>query len=238
MAGAIRGDDAQKVLRVPSLELEDAVIGALQALLRDDRRLLALMPGIDAGKAHHRIQAAQSLADRLQRESASARLVILKTLLDRVIVQRDRLELSVRLEALWNGEVAMEPELMSLDVPVMLKRCGGAMRLIVRGPDENKKGRADPRLIALLVKAQRWFTALSTGQHASVLSLAEEQRVASADVINVVYLAFIAPDLVQRIVEGDHPQWLGTKRLLAMAPLPLDWREQRRVLGMDAPLTA
>jgi hypothetical protein len=50
--------------------------------------------------------------------------------------------------------------------------------------------------------------------------------------LGLVYLAFIA--LVQRIAQGDHPTWLGTKRLLAMAPLPLDWREQRRVLGMDA----
>jgi site-specific DNA recombinase len=52
--------------------------------------------------------------------------------------------------------------------------------------------------------------------------------------LGLVYLAFIAPDWVQRIAQGDHPTWLGTKRLLAMAPLPLDWREQRRVLGMDA----
>ena len=67
--------------------------------------------------------------------------------------------------------------------------------------------------------------------------LAKAHRIASSEVTNVIYLAFMAPDLVQRIVEGDHPQWLGTKRLLAMAPLPLDWREQRRALGMDAPLT-
>ena len=43
---------------------------------------------------------------------------------------------------------------------------------------------------------------------------------------------FLAPDIVERIVAGDHPAWLGTKRLLAMAPLPLDWAEQGRVLGM------
>ena len=28
--------------------------------------------------------------------------------------------------------------------------------------------------------------------------------------------------------QGDRPPWLGTKRLLSMAPLPMDWREQRR----------
>ena len=60
----------------------------------------------------------------------------------------------------------------------------------------------------------------------------------SIDWLGGTTFTFMAPDLVQRIVEGDHPQWLDTQRLLAMAPLPLDWREQRRVLGMDLPLPA
>lgn len=53
----------------------------------------------------------------------------------------------------------------------------------------------------------------------------------SAAVTRVIYLAFLAPDIVQCIVRGEHPIGLGTKKLLAMAPLPLDWNEQRRVLG-------
>ena len=87
-------------------------------------------------------------------------------------------------------------------------------------------------MIALLAKAQRWFAALTTGAQPSVTAIAAEHGMASSDVTNTVYLAFLAPDIVERIVAGDHPVWLGTKRLLAMAPLPLDWSEQRRVLGM------
>ena len=73
---------------------------------------------------------------------------------------------------------------------------------------------------------------MSTGQQSSVTAIAAEHGMASSDVTNTVYLAFLAPDIVERIVAGDHPAWLGTKRLLAMAPLPLDWAEQRRLLGM------
>ena len=57
----------------------------------------------------------------------------------------------------------------------------------------------------------------------------------------VVYLAFLAPDIVQGIVQGivrgivrgEQPVELNMKRPLAMAPLPMDWGEQRRVLGFD-----
>jgi hypothetical protein len=86
--------------------------------------------------------------------------------------------------------------------------------------------------VALLAKAQRWFTSLSSGRSDSVLSIAQEHRLASADVTRVVYLAFLAPDIVQTIVRGEQPIELNVKRLLAMAPLPMDWAEQRRVLGL------
>ena len=56
---------------------------------------------------------------------------------------------------------------------------------------------------------------------------------ASADVTRVVYLAFLAPDIVQTIVRGAQPLDLNIKRMLAAAPLPMDWAEQRRVPGFD-----
>ena len=56
---------------------------------------------------------------------------------------------------------------------------------------------------------------------------------ASAEVTRVIYLAFLAPDIVERIVRGGQPIDLNSKRLLAMAPLPMAWAEQRRVLGFD-----
>ncbi len=59
-------------------------------------------------------------------------------------------------------------------------------------------------------------------QHESVLSIAQEHSLASAEVTRVVYLAFLAPDIVQRIVRGEQPLELNIKRLLAAAPLPMD----------------
>ncbi len=44
---------------------------------------------------------------------------------------------------------------------------------------------------------------------------------------------FLAPDIVQRMAEGRQPPELGCRTLLSAAPLPLDWDEQRRVLGFS-----
>ncbi len=49
----------------------------------------------------------------------------------------------------------------------------------------------------------------------------------------MVYLTFLATDIVQTIVRGAQPLELNIKRMLAAAPLPMGWAEQRRVLGFD-----
>jgi hypothetical protein len=46
-------------------------------------------------------------------------------------------------------------------------------------------------------------------------------------------LAFLAPDIVERILRGDHPSELNAERLLKrIVPLPIAWEEQRALLGL------
>ena len=42
-------------------------------------------------------------------------------------------------------------------------------------------------------------------------------------------LAFLAPDLIQAVVDSTLPQGIGVTRLM---DLPSDWAEQRTVLGL------
>jgi len=43
-------------------------------------------------------------------------------------------------------------------------------------------------------------------------------------------LAFLAPDIVERIVTGDHAATLTPERLRKACPLPRGWDEQRVLL--------
>jgi hypothetical protein len=62
--------------------------------------------------------------------------------------------------------------------------------------------------------------------------LAQAQRQEVRDVTRTVYLAFLAPDIVEHIARGGQPIGLGVRRLLAMSPLPMAWGEQRKALGL------
>ena len=224
----------------------DAILWqAVQARLADNLRShehrsnaaeASLLAGLIYDEAGHRLQPThtkKTFADGLGPDRSGELVDRLRGAISRVTVSVDKLEIAIRLNAVWSDAAAEEVSdvATTIVVPAQIKRCGQAVRLIVRGPDEGRSRGPDPRLITLLARAQRWFGMLTSGQHPSVLSIAQEHGLASADVTRTIYLAFLAPDITQMILRGEQPIGLGVKKLLAMAPLAMDWADQRRILG-------
>lgn len=50
----------------------------------------------------------------------------------------------------------------------------------------------------------------------------------------LVRLGYLAPDITTAILDGRQPATLTRIRLARMSKLPLDWAEQRRLLGFEA----
>ncbi len=61
--------------------------------------------------------------------------------------------------------------------------------------------------------------------------LARQYRVDRDDVGKALKLAFLAPDIVQAIIEGRQPVDLTAARLMRLSNLPASWEDQRRLLG-------
>ncbi|MES2958675.1 MAG: recombinase family protein, partial [Pseudomonadota bacterium] len=230
------GDSTRTPLRVPAHELEELVCTAVVAFLRDGRRLMALMGQVDADVAQRRIAEAAALASRLEGLPPAELVEPLVALIGRVTLGTHRLEVSVRSSGIWPGQpcAADVAEDALVEVPVQLKRCGMAVRMVVPGLDAPVAGKVDPRMVALLVKAQNWFSRLSTGQCKTVREIAQAEGITGSLTTRVMYLAFLAPDIVQRIARGEHPLTLDSTRLLKAVPLPCDWKEQRTLLGFAA----
>ena len=221
----------EAALRIPAPELEKAVHGELVRFLQDERQLLAAAPQLNAADTKALFASAAQATESLQGRSATDRLGAMNKLISQVKVHGTSLEIGIREAALRGAPSAGDARVHWISVPAQLKRGNHAMRLVLR--DQSTELRApDASLIALLARANRWFDALRKGQHGSIASLAQEQHQDGRDVTRTVYLAFLAPDIVDRIVRGEQPIGLGVRRLLAMCPLPLDWGEQRKVLGL------
>jgi DNA invertase Pin-like site-specific DNA recombinase len=169
-------------------------------------------------------------------------IALLHRLVMRISVTPTRLEIVVRLDPLIreDGRAPDDPDGRSreqrprttvLSLPIELKRCGLGMRLIVNAAGVARQYGPDPRLIALLAKANRWFLRLTSEPGIGVLDIAGTENVTSSYVVRVIYLAFLAPDIALAISRGEYPPALTAKQLLRSAPLPRAWSEQRQRLA-------
>ncbi len=121
----------------------------------------------------------------------------------------------------------------SIEVPMQLKRCGPAVRLIVNAPGTPRRSAPDAKLVALLTKAHDWFGRLTSGRDDSIATIARAEGLTGSYVTRVVQLAFLAPDIVERIARGHQPPTLNAERLSRQVPLPMDWTVQRAKFGFD-----
>jgi AraC-like DNA-binding protein len=95
---------------------------------------------------------------------------------------------------------------------------------------EARKGRPDPSLVKLIVKAQKLKEHFIRGGD-RMDSIAESAGVSRSYFARLVKISFLAPDITKAILEGRHPPELTAGRLITHARLPLDWKEQRTALG-------
>jgi len=89
---------------------------------------------------------------------------------------------------------------------------------------------AHGRLVQALGKAHHWLDELQKGRVADTQTLAEREGCSERSIRLTLSLAFVAPDIIQTALDRKLPRGFGLSRLTG---LPMDWAEQRRVLGLE-----
>ena len=161
-----------------------------------------------------------------------------RALMDSVIVSRSIVSIALNraavIDALIESGARMEQESadddappLKIDVPAQPLRCGKQVRLIV-GDVSSENRSPDPKLIRLIANAHRWFEDLRTGRAKTIAEIAARDRQQVSHVSRTLPLAFLAPDIVEMILDGRQPPTLMVERLKARRqPVPMDWGEQR-----------
>jgi site-specific DNA recombinase len=116
--------------------------------------------------------------------------------------------------------------------PMQLKRRGVELRLVLG--DHDRSGAAvDLPLLKTVARAHSWFDVISTGKANSLAEIAVHEGLAVRYVGRVIPLAFLAPDIVESIVEGRQPTSLTAEVLTRHIELPLEWRSQKAVMNIQ-----
>src|SRR4051794_6872210 len=119
---------------------------------------------------------------------------------------------------------------ITVRIPISIRRRGG--KKLVLAPDGKDiptySRRTDNSMVKALARAFRWQQLLETGTYATIVEIAEAEKINEAYVGRVLRLTLLAPETIEAIVSGRNPQSLDLASL--MRPLPVIWRDQRAQL--------
>jgi site-specific DNA recombinase len=89
----------------------------------------------------------------------------------------------------------------------------------------------DPKMIAVVAQGLQWLAEIKEGNSSSIAELAQRCGVDRTDVGRTIPFAFLAPDIVEAILDGRQPVELTAARLKRVRDLPYSWDDQRCLLG-------
>ncbi len=114
-------------------------------------------------------------------------------------------------------------------MPAELRRLGKEKRLIVAA--HAPKANPDAVLIKAIVRGHQWFEMLKNRKALSITDIANAEKMPRTYIGSVIPFALLAPDITEAILEGTQPIDLRSLDRLINLSLPIDWAEQRSVLG-------
>jgi hypothetical protein len=85
--------------------------------------------------------------------------------------------------------------------------------------------------LGTIAKAIAWRSRIERGEAQSLKDIATTQKLTTSYVGRVLRLAYLAPDIIDAIVNGRQPVELSAQSLLYRHDLALDWAKQRQELG-------
>ena len=124
----------------------------------------------------------------------------------------------------------IEPgEPATIEVPFQLRRRGVEIRLVLRAEGAEAP---DDKLVALVARSHRWLDQLTSGAIASIREIAQAESIDGGDVSRFLPLAFLAPEIVEALMNGRQGVELTTEKMRQILPIPCSWREQRHQLNL------
>ena len=225
--------------RVPAHDTEALIINRVHTFLRDRRAVQEAVVSTadpDARALEGLFAAALNIADALATDPLTFRSVV-----HRVDLSDDRVDISINLQPILpptgdRSETADSPDAAQMpihlfSVPIVKLCRGPEVRLVIAEPESNVDTLVDPALVRMLATARAANAAIHASRDMSVVEVAKAHGFTNNYFTLLLRLATLAPSIVQAIIEGRQPPSLNRQRLAKITNLPLDWNEQRRMLG-------
>jgi site-specific DNA recombinase len=247
---SIKNSDAKLncPVRLPAREIESRVTERLLSFLKSDAELFERFGGAAESPAviGQLVSAAKGLASGWPSRRSDELRDLLVAFVRRIIVQENNIEVLISRTDLREvlaksdnfvptnvdrpREAVHPDDLICLAIEAKLKRAGGVVHLVV---PPNSTGvsspHPNPSLIKAVARSREWYERVLEGKSWNQKSLSLYAGVTRRYIDKVFPCAFLAPDIVEAILEGRQPRDLTFKKLCS--EIPSSWSEQRQRFG-------
>lgn len=208
----LRGDPKQAGSRprVSADDIEPLIVNAVTHRLRPDATPFATATGTCTWDQETRLSVREAVT--------------------RLVVQSGTVEITFSKEADVTSDDIDDGRAVApvLTVPFPSYHSRARREIIVPGPKSEKRY-VDEALALALARARSWLRGLIRGDYADMAEIAQRFDLNEAHVRRLMRFAFLAPDIVEAIVEGRQRRSLTVKLLLR--GIPLAWDDQRRIFA-------
>lgn len=229
-------------MRIPAGEIEGLVCAKLRSFLRSSHEVitaLALQKG-NGTDTRDVIPAAQRWSMQLVSPEAAETRKFVRSPVAQVRVHTASHNVLLQMQVLrtdLNGGGLLDKSHkathgdhdLRLEIKASLKRYGGEVRLVLpANSSEAVPARPRRSLIKIVVRAHNWYQRILRGELSGAWSIARATGLDERYVRRVLQCAFLAPDIVESILEGRQPAQMTFDRF--RYPVPVEWSVQREVL--------
>ena len=121
-------------------------------------------------------------------------------------------------------------KILQMRIPIRISRRNGRKKIVLKQvipPGESPPLRSSEniQLVLAIARAHRWLELLDRGKIVSLTELARILNLDKSYVSRIMKFAFLAPDIVDRILDDKEPSGLSMRRMLKQ--IPDDWGDQR-----------
>jgi site-specific DNA recombinase len=223
--------------RIPAGQIEQLVTSRMRQWLVDPGSIYQATRLSDPSMQRRLIARAAEIGKTWRELPETRQRAFLTAVIERIDIGHNQIDIHIRptrLAALLNLAAeasAVDGDTQILSAPVELRRSGREIKMRIDATDPFATAKPDARLIKLLIKARRFNAALVRSDGVPFAALAEREGVSPSYFTRLVRLSYLAPDIIQAIIDGRQPRNLTPDKLLAHSRLPLAWHDQRSALG-------
>jgi site-specific DNA recombinase len=197
--------------RLPAAEIERSIAAAAQSILDDQQTVISAIEeaGLDSSRIAPLLKSAAAWSARVKVEQDKA----LSSLVDRVDLGQDGMRLSIKLplaDAEGGAPDGSSHLSVKRHVPMQIRRRGVELRLVINGGARASR-KTDQPLLRAVARAHCWFEDLVSGR--LMVEIAKRNGVGKQYVSRLMRLAFLAPEMVERIAAGRQPPELTAQAL-------------------------